>query len=122
MNAVVITGLLIAAVIHLLPLAGLAGMSAVQRLYDVRIDDASLGLLMVHRAVLFGLLGSFLILAAFDHDLRWPAIVGGQISAVSFVVIAYGVGGFNTAIKRVVAVDVVAIAALTLAAVAQSRL
>lgn len=122
MNTVVIIGLLIAGAIHLLPLAGLTGVGAVQRMYDVRIDDPNLGVLMIHRAALFGLLGGFLILAAFDRDLRWPAIVGGLGSAVSFLIIAWATGNLSAALRKVAVIDVVAVVALIAAAVAQSQL
>lgn len=122
MNTVVIIGLLIAGAIHLLPLAGLTGVGAVQRMYAVRIDDPNLGVLMIHRAALFGLLGGFLILAAFDRDVRWPAIVGGLGSAVSFLIIAWATGNLGAALKKVVVIDVVAVVALIAAAVAQSQL
>lgn len=122
MNALVIAGLVVAGAIHLLPLVGLSGPERVQTLYDVRIDDLNLGVLMTHRAALFGLLGGFLVYAVFDHDARWPAIVAGAVSAASFIVIAHRASGVNAALRKVVVADWVALAALAAAAAGQSRL
>ena len=52
--------LLIAGAIHLLPLSGVTGAAALERLYGVAVDSPDLALLLRHRAVLFGLLGGFL--------------------------------------------------------------
>src|SRR5690606_19933751 len=48
------TSMAIAALVHLLPLAGVSGSAALQRLYGIAFDDPSLQLLMQHRALLFG--------------------------------------------------------------------
>ena len=51
--------LLVVAVIHLLPLAGLQGPSRLTALYGIAFDEPNLAILMPHRAVLFGLLDAF---------------------------------------------------------------
>jgi hypothetical protein len=73
---------------------------------------------MRHRAVLFGLLGAFLVYAAFRPELQAIALVAGFVSVVSFLAIAWSVGGYNAAIGRVVTADLVALACLIIAAVA----
>jgi len=72
--------------------------------------------LMRHRAVLFGLLGVFLGVAAFIPALQGAALVAGVISVVSFLWLAVSVGGYNAAIARVVVADLVALASLALGA------
>lgn len=57
--------LVIVGVIHLLPLSGVLGVGRLAALYGVSISDPNLSVLMRHRAVLFGLLGAFLVFAAF---------------------------------------------------------
>jgi hypothetical protein len=52
------------AVIHLTPVAGCFGPAALNRLYGQKFDDPTTQLLMRHRAVLFGILGSFIAVAA----------------------------------------------------------
>jgi hypothetical protein len=66
--------------------------------------------------VLFGLLGVLLIAAAFRPDLRAVALIAGLVSTVSFLAIAWGVGGYNAQVARVVAADVLAVFLLLVAA------
>ncbi len=104
--------LIVPAVIHLLPVPGVLGRSRLTALYGLPFDDPNLLILMQHRAVLFGLLGVFLLIAAFRPELQVMAIAAGLISAVSFIVIALAGGGYNEAIQRVLVADVVAIICL----------
>jgi hypothetical protein len=62
------------------------------------------------------LLGVLLIAAAFRPDLRAVALIAGLVSTVSFLAIAWGVGGFNAQVARVVAADVLAVVLLLVAA------
>ena len=107
--------LTIAGIIHLLPLPGVLGVSQLGRLYGVAIDDPNLIIFMRHRAVLFGLLGVLLVAAAFRTELRLLAYVAGMVSAVSFLAIAWSVGGYNGLTGRVVAADIAATACLLVA-------
>jgi hypothetical protein len=65
--------------------------------------------------VLFGLLGLFLLYAAFQSSLQAFAIVGGLVSVVSFIVIAWSVGEYNGSVRKVVIADIIAVVALTAA-------
>ncbi len=69
---------------------------------------------MRHRAVLFGLLGAFMIYAAFRPALQPLAFIAGFFSMLSFV--ALGIGDYNALIRKVVIADVVGSVALMLAA------
>ena len=99
-------------VIHLLPLSGVLGAERLAALYGMEFRDDSLAILMRHRAVLFGLLGVLLVCAAFVRSLQVPAFVAGFVSVVSFLVLAYTVGGYNAAVGRVVVADWVALGCL----------
>ena len=109
--------LVIAAIIHLLPVPGVLGASYLDRLYGLSFGEPNLLILMRHRAVLFGLLGLFLLYSVFRSELIPVAIVGGLLSAASFVAIAWSVGGANAQVSRVVTVDLVAVGCLMVAAV-----
>jgi hypothetical protein len=110
--------LTVVGIIHLLPLTGVLGMSRLQSLYGVTIDDPNLEILMRHRAVLVGILGAFLIYAAFRPGLQLAALIAGAVSVISFLVIAGMVGSYNTGIARVVTADIVAIVCLLIGAFA----
>jgi uncharacterized membrane protein len=116
LNRITIACLTLAGVIHLLPLPGVMGAGQLTRLYGVATDDPNAVILLQHRALLFGLLGVLLIAAAFRPELRAVALVAGLVSTVSFLVIAWGVGGYNAQVARVVVADVLAVVLLLLAA------
>ena len=105
-------------IIHLLPLTGVLSVSRLQALYGVTITDPNLEILMRHRAVLFGILGAFLIYAALRPGLQLAALIAGAVSVVSFLVIAGMIGGYNTGITRVVTADIVAVVCLMIGAFA----
>lgn len=109
-------------IIHLLPLSGVLGASRLAGLYGIPINEPNLEILMRHRAVLFGLLGVFLLYAAFRPSLQWIAILAGFISVSSFMVLAWSIGGYNAQLTTVFRVDIVALACLAVAAVARWRL
>ena len=113
--------LIVAAVIHLLPVIGVAGTARLNSLYGVEIAGPDLAILMRHRAVLFGILGALLLAGAFRESLRPAAILSGLVSVVAFVGLALATPGHNASIGKVVAVDVVALIALLIAAALHFR-
>jgi hypothetical protein len=82
------------------------------------MEDQSLVLLMRHRAVLFALLGAFLIYAAITPAYRSLALGAGLVSVVSFLLLAepWVTSGIASlpAIQRVAQADVVALICLVL--------
>ncbi|MCW2800102.1 MAG: hypothetical protein JWQ70_1574 [Aeromicrobium sp.] len=117
MEIVVIVGLVGSALIHAVPLVGVLGPARVARMYDVGIDGADLRVLLVHRAVLFGVLAGALVWAVFLESARPAVVVAVAISDLSFLVIAALNPGINSAMKRVMRADVVSIALLAVAGV-----
>ena len=116
MRLIVPAALLLVALIHVLPLAGVLGAAKLSSLYGISVQDPNLEILMRHRAVLFGLLAAFLAYAAFHRPLHGLALVAGGVSVVSFLVLAAMVGSYNTAISTVVKADVAALVLLGVAA------
>lgn len=108
-------GLLVAGLIHCLPLAGLGGGESLLNLYGLTSPSAEVELLLRHRAVLFGLLGALLIIAAWIPPLRPVAFLFGLISALSFLLIAGWPTGLSAPLARVWWADVIAVAALGVA-------
>lgn len=118
MRHLVSATLIIVGLIHLLPLSGLAGGDRLAALYGLPFDEPNLAILMRHRAVLFGLLGLFMILAAFRPALQTVAFAAGFASVVSFIWLCWSVGGYNTHLARVLIADQIALACLVIGAVA----
>jgi hypothetical protein len=119
MQYIVTVALIIVGVIHLLPLPGVSGSRRLETLYGIPMADKNLEILMRHRAVLFGLLGAFILLAAFRPELQVAALVVGFVSVVSFLGLARSVGGYNAQLGRVYAADVVALVSLVVGATAR---
>ena len=108
MKYISVVALLVAGIIHLLPVAGVMGVNALARLYEIQVSDPNTAILLQHRALLFGVLGALMLSAIALPWLRVTALTVALFSAASFIVVAMVVGGYNPAIGRVVVADVVA--------------
>lgn len=118
MNHLVSAMLVVAGVIHLLPLSGVLSSARLNALYGISFDEPNLAILMRHRAVLFGMLGVFLLVAAFQPRFQGVAFIAGFVSVVSFLWLARSVGGYNARVARVFTADVIALACLIIGALA----
>jgi len=107
--------------INAIPVTGALGANVLASLYGLPVDEPNLLVLMRHRAVLLGLVGAYMIVAAFRPALRPSAFVLGFASMLSFIALAYSVGGINAAVQRVALIDVVACALLAGATVLHLR-
>lgn len=114
--------LVVVGVIHLLPLSGVLGSERLAALYGVQFQEPNLEILMRHRAVLFGLLGAFMVFAAFKPAYQTAAFIGGFISVVSFLYLAWAVGSYNEQVGRVFVADVVALVCLVVGGVVHAFL
>jgi hypothetical protein len=103
---------LITAAINLAPVLGAVAPERMTALYGVVLEDPNHQILMRHLPVLFGIVGGQLDGAAFHPPLRMIGYAAGFSSMLSFLLIAWQVGGYSAAIQRVILLDVVGIAAL----------
>lgn len=117
MHRVVPVLLIVIGVIHLLPLPGVLGSERLAMLYGLNFDEPNMALLMRHRAVLFGLMGALLLFAAFKPALHALALAGAAVSVLSFLWLAWQVGGINAQVQRVVIADIVALVCVVAAGV-----
>ena len=109
--------MLLVGIIHFLPITGVLGPKRLTALYGLSFDEPNLEILMRNRAVLFGLVGSFIIYSAFRPSLQALAFIAAFANLLSFLGIAWRVGGYNEAIRRLVLGDCVALVALVIALV-----
>jgi len=86
-------------------------------LYEIELQSANLEILMRHRAVLFGILGGFFVYAAFTPAMQPLAFLAAAISVASFFYLAFSVGEYTGAIRKVVIADLVAAVCLLAAVV-----
>lgn len=110
--------LIITGVIHLLPVSGVLGPARLTALYGLDFNEPNIAILMRHRAILFGLLGLFLIYAAFKPRLQILALIAGFASVISFLSLALSTGQYNDQIAGIITADVVAFICLTVGAAA----
>jgi hypothetical protein len=108
--------LVLVGVVNLLPLVGVLSTERLRGLYGIVVDEPNLVILMRHRAVLFGILGALMIASAFDPSLQPVGIAVGLASMLSYVALAYVVGGYNAELRRIIVIDVAASALLVAAA------
>ena len=108
MKWIVPTMLVLVALIHLPPLLGLLGVAKMEAAYGVAIAGPDLAVLMRHRALMFGLLGGFMLLAAFVPALQPWALGMALLSAGGFVLLAWATPGHNANLARVAWADVAA--------------
>ena len=120
MRFIVPAMLLVAGIIHILPLSGVLSAARLFDLYGISFEDPNLEILMRHRAVLFGLLGIFLLSSAFLPSLQLAALITGFVSVVSFLYLAYSVGGYNDQVNRIVTADKAALVCLLVGSIAYS--
>jgi len=97
------------ALIHLPPVLGLLGVAQMERAYGVSLPGPDLAVLMRHRALMFGLLGGFMLVAVFMPALQLAALLLALLSAGGFVVLAFATPGRNAALARIAWVDVAAV-------------
>lgn len=110
--------LIVPAIIHLFPLSGVLGGERLTALYGLSFDEANLGILMRHRAVLLGMLGVFFLVAAFRPSLQPLAFIAGFVSVVPFLWLVWATGGYNDQVWRVFIADVAALVCLLIGSTA----
>ena len=113
-NKLIVAALLIAGLFNFAPIVGVLSVEQLERLYEVPLSNDDLIILMRHRAVLFGMLGAFIIYSAFRESLQILACVAGLVSMVSFIILAYASGEFGPALNKVIIADVIGSLALVL--------
>jgi hypothetical protein len=109
---IVTVTLVVVAVIHLLPLSGVLSAERLTALYGISFNEPNLEIVMRHRAVLFGLLGVFLLHAAFQPSIQLLAFIAAFASVISFLCLAWSVGNYNAQVGRVFTADIVALSCL----------
>lgn len=112
MKYVPIIALFVSALIHLVPVSGVAGDAALTKLYGIEVVDPNISILLQHRALLFGALGGLMLVAIALPSIRLTVLAVGLFSTVSFIVVAMWVGRYNPAIAKVVVADILASALL----------
>ena len=103
------------ALINLLPVFGVLSAERLADGYGVEIASAELEILLRHRALLFGIVGGFVLASLWLPAYRGAALLLAGISMVGFLLLAAQVGAYGPALGRVVRADIVGVLALVVA-------
>ncbi len=105
----IIAGILIlVGLINFYPAVGVLSGEILSGLYKIEIPNGDIHILLRHRAVLFGLLGAFIVYSAFKPELQSWAAVAGLVSMLSFIALAFLIGNYGSGIRKVIIADVIA--------------
>ena len=99
--------LVLVGLMNFYPVIGVLSADTLRNLYGVIILDNDLLILMRHRAILFGILGIFIVISAFRPNLQPSAIVVGLISRMAFIGLALGTGELGEPIQKVMIADLI---------------
>lgn len=108
--------LFVVGVINFLPVLGVVSADRLAAAYGIDLFGNDLVILLRHRALLFGVLGGFILYSVFFPVYRPPAMVIAAIAMIGYVVLMFAVGNYNAELYRVMLVDYVGIACLAVAA------
>ena len=109
--------LVVVGLINFAPVIGVISAQKLESAYSVALAGNDLAILMRHRALLFGILGAFILYSAFNPFYQPAAMIMGGASMVGFALLVLGVGGYNEAVGKVLFIDVLGILFLLAAVV-----
>lgn len=108
-QAFILLALLMVGLGNFVPVIGVVSGARLQPLYGLAITDPVLLMLMRHRALLFGILGGYVLASIVWPSWRMPALWLALFSMVGFVVLAGMDGLASAAIRRLVWIDLLLI-------------
>lgn len=104
----------VAGAINFAPIAGVLSGAQLDKLYQIGATSPDIELLMRHRAFLFGIVGSIIIVASFIPSLRLIATIAGLVSMLSFIALVFITENSNPNLVQIAWIDVGATIALIL--------
>ena len=117
MEKLIIALIVVAGLINFYPIVGILSSEMLFNLYKIDSISNDLLILLKHRAILFGLLGGFIIYSAFKPELQIWGIILGLVSMVSFIIIALFTGSYGVGIQKIIIADVIALVSLVISLV-----
>lgn len=115
MNKIYLFLLFLVGVINFLPIIGVLSLDKINRTYGLTVSDNNLAILLHHRALLFGLIGGFVIYSVFNPHYQVAAIILAAISMVGYLYFFWSIGDSNSELLKVAQIDILGIVLLTIA-------
>ena len=104
--------LFIAGAINMLPSVLTFFPEKISKSYGIELPDVNFELLLRHRAVLFGIVGSLMIYSAITKKSYLIATVVGLTSMISFILLYFLLNGVNTELGNVMRIDMAGVLVL----------
>ena len=117
MNVAIFVLLLVVGLINFLPVIGVLSAQKLSSAYAVELVGNDIIILMRHRALLFGIIGSFVLYALFKPLYQTPAMLMAGVSMLGFLFFSWAAESYNASITKIMMVDVVGIICLLIATV-----
>jgi hypothetical protein len=117
MNKIYLLLLFLVGVINFLPIIGVLSLDKINQAYGLSVTDNNLEMLLRHRALLFGLIGGFIIYSVFNPQQQTAAIALAAISMLGYLYLSWSIGGANLALVKVAQIDMIGIVLLIIAVV-----
>lgn len=117
MSKLIAACLVIVGLINFVPVLALISIQKLEEVYSISLLSNDLIILMKHRALLFGILGGYILFSAFNRIHQGPAILMAAISMIGFVVIMHFVGDYNESLDKVLIFDYIGLVFLALVVV-----
>ena len=105
LNIIISMLLIIVGLINFLPVIGVFSAEKISVAYSINLTSNDLKILMRHRALLFGLVGGFILYSVFKPSYQAAAIVMSAISMLGFLYLVWAVGDYNTSIFKIAIID-----------------
>lgn len=112
MEKLIIGIIVVVGLINFYPIVGIFSSEILFNLYKIDSISNDVLILLKHRAILFGLLGGFIIYSAFKPELQIWGIILGLASMLPFIVIALFTGNYGIGIQKIVVADAIALVGL----------
>ena len=100
--------------VNFVPLGAVTSSRALANAYGIAEPGGDLEVLLRHRAVLFGITGGFVIIAAFVPALQVAAVIMAYLSMTSYVALEMSISRTGPRLRKIRNVDIVALILLTI--------
>ena len=117
MKIIITILLLVVGVINFLPIVGVISADKLSRAYSVDLIGNDIVILMRHRALLFGIIGGFVLYSVYNPTYQLAAMIMAAISMFGFLYFVSVAADYNQSIFKIAIIDIIGIACLVIAAV-----
>jgi len=117
LNKAITICLIIVGLINFIPTIAIISAQKLEAAYSIKLISNDLIILLRHRALLFGILGGFILYSVKATSYQGAAMIMAGISMLGYVVLMFTVGGYNEALYKILIIDVVGIVILSLAVI-----